>query len=728
MDTALHCVIRADAGPLIGGGHILRCLSIALELHSRGWVVTLVTVPEADEAMGELIPNWVNKVFLKTEKASDPDAMCSAVPSGCRLVIVDHYALDKSYERSLRGWAEKIVVVDDLANRPHDCDFLIDHTYGRKAEDYKNWVPPGCTILCGSDYTLLRSEFARRRLAGIRSADDGFPPRRALVFMGLGDSDCLSVRALQAFVESKLELQIRVLLGAQSPAVVPAMDLAERYPNIEVLTNAPDMAAHLEWADFAIGTAGTSAWERCCLAVPTIALTITDHAHDNQRIVAEALKKHGGALELGEGINISVSDLSAVLREFVSNQEQFRNLSVSAAKLCDGLGASRVAMHLDPYRCHDGDALTLRRFTEADASLLFSWQSTPSVRQYFRNPEPPSPSQHAEWVKRRLDLISGVTEIIMKDGEPAGHVCLDSLEEPDTFEVSILVAPEFQGKGVGSGALRLLRRLIPYGRLRADVDPKNLPSLRAFSRAGYDDHDGWLVSVETAELNSKCYIVATIKPWNIELYQQRHGDLPGQWHLISSAKELTEEKIKSLKPRYIFFPHWSRLVPESILELAECVCFHMTDLPFGRGGSPLQNLIVRGIKNTKLTAFRMEAGLDTGPIYMKRPLSLEGSAEQIFRRAAALNWDMIEEMVRTEPQSVAQEGEPVVFTRRKPEQSLLPKVGSVEGMFDHIRMLDATSYPKAFLEHGEWRLEFVDANQDDDGVSAKVRIFKKGDE
>ena len=229
-------------------------------------------------------------------------------------------------------------------------------------------------------------------------------------------------------------------------------------------------------------------------------------------------------------------------------------------------------------------------------------------------------------------------------------------------------------------------------------------------------------------MTSECYVVATVKPWNIELYHQRHSGLPGQWHLIEDSSGLTEERISQLNPRYIFFPHWSWIVPDSILNLTECVCFHMTDLPFGRGGSPLQNLIVRGIKTTKLTALRMETGLDTGPIYMKLPLSLDGSAEQIYRRAAMLTWDMITEMVKTKPQSVAQGGHPVEFTRRTPEQSLLPEVGSIEGMYDHIRMLDAPSYPKAFLEHGDWKLEFVEADQGKGGISARVRIFKKGDE
>ena len=492
------CVIRADAGSHVGGGHILRCLSIAFELHREGWSVALVTIRETDDALDGLIPDWVEKVFLKPEETCDPHAMRDAVPSGCRLLIVDHYDLDESYESSLRGWAEQILVVDDLANRPHNCDFLVDHTYGRDRDDYKKSVPPHCTLMCGSDYMLLRSEFARRRLRGVRSPDDAFPPRRVLVFMGMGDADCLSVRALSALIESKLGLQTRVLLGALSPAVAPAIELAEKHSNIEVLVNAPDMAAHLEWADFAIGTAGTSAWERCCLAIPTIALKITDHTNDNQRVVADALRENGGALDLGEGKNVSVSEFSSILRQFASDKNQYKDLSISAAKMCDGLGTSRVAMHLLPVKCHDNEILTLRRFTQADSKLLFSWQSTPGVRKYFRNQDPPTPSQHAEWTRSRINSISVVTEVICKGDQPVGLVRLDPLQENEEFEVSILVAPQFQKMGVGEGALRLLQRLVPYLRLKAKVEPKNLPSIAIFKRAGYTEHEGWLMCEGTS--------------------------------------------------------------------------------------------------------------------------------------------------------------------------------------------------------------------------------------
>lgn len=220
------------------------------------------------------------------------------------------------------------------------------------------------------------------------------------------------------------------------------------------------------------------------------------------------------------------------------------------------------------------------------------------------------------------------------------------------------------------------------------------------------------------------YLVATIKPWNLSAFEQNCSSLPGVWYLAENTEELLS-KANEINPRYIFFPHWSWLVPESLTERYECICFHMTDVPYGRGGSPLQNLILRGHKNTKLTALRMEKGLDTGPVYIKMDLSLEGSAQEIYERAADRVYDMIKYILNEKPMPVPQEGKVTVFERRKPEQSILPEAGEMDHLFDHIRMLDADSYPRANIEYGEFRIEFSKAKQSDEGLCAEVLIAKR---
>ena len=151
----------------------------------------------------------------------------------------------------------------------------------------------------------------------------------------------------------------------------------------------------------------------------------------------------------------------------------------------------------------------------------------------------------------------------------------------------------------------------------------------------------------------------------------------------------------------------------------------MTDVPYGRGGSPLQNLIARGHADTQISALRMVAEVDAGPVYLKRPLSLEGSAQEIFERFADIVQGMIADIISDEPEPRPQEGEATHFERRTPEQSEIPEDARVEELYDHIRMLDAETYPRAYLDRGSIRMEFSGAALYGDRVEARVSLRRK---
>jgi methionyl-tRNA formyltransferase len=188
---------------------------------------------------------------------------------------------------------------------------------------------------------------------------------------------------------------------------------------------------------------------------------------------------------------------------------------------------------------------------------------------------------------------------------------------------------------------------------------------------------------------------------------------------------LSPAVLREPEPRYVFFPHWSHRIPAEIYGNFECVIFHMTDVPFGRGGSPLQNLIVRGYRETKLTALRCVAEMDAGDVYMKCPLSLDGTAEQILARAADLTGEMIKTILRENPIPVAQRGQVTTFRRRTPDEGDITGLTGLEQVYDHIRMLDASGYPPAFLEIGNLRLEFSAASLRPEVVEATVRITRR---
>lgn len=218
------------------------------------------------------------------------------------------------------------------------------------------------------------------------------------------------------------------------------------------------------------------------------------------------------------------------------------------------------------------------------------------------------------------------------------------------------------------------------------------------------------------------YVVVGRHPWNRRVFDEQIRALPGRWHYVDAPEALTPERLQALGPRYVFFLHWSERVPSDVLGPFECVCFHMTDLPYGRGGSPLQNLIARGHRETQVTALRMTEAFDAGPVYLKRPMSLEGTAEEIFIRSSRLAADMIGEIVRSEPVPLPQQGEPVVFRRRTPEQSRIAGAMSLDRLYDHIRMLDAEGYPHAFLDLDGFRYTFRRAALYDGRIVADVVI------
>jgi methionyl-tRNA formyltransferase len=221
------------------------------------------------------------------------------------------------------------------------------------------------------------------------------------------------------------------------------------------------------------------------------------------------------------------------------------------------------------------------------------------------------------------------------------------------------------------------------------------------------------------------YIVASSKPWHRSGFDDLKRLEGGRWIWVSSPEELLRSAGEESTLRYIFFLHWNWHVPVELWSRFECVCFHMTDVPYVRGGSPLQNLIFAGHESTKLTALRMVEELDAGPVYAKRELSLDGRAEEIYIRAGELSFEIIKWMIRNEPSSEPQQGDVVSFKRRKPGQSALPAAGALRLVYDHIRMLDGPTYPLAFVEHGNFRLEFSNAELLGDEIVARVVIRKK---
>lgn len=225
-------------------------------------------------------------------------------------------------------------------------------------------------------------------------------------------------------------------------------------------------------------------------------------------------------------------------------------------------------------------------------------------------------------------------------------------------------------------------------------------------------------------------LIATIKDWNINNFYEFKKKFEDKYnlYLITNKDDLIYQNVKELNPKYIFFPHWSWLIPNEIYENYECILFHMTDLPYGRGGSPLQNLITNKIYNTKISAIKVTKELDEGDIYLKEDFDIsKGSAKEIYENASNLIFKkLIPNIIKKNIVPKKQEGDIVLFKRRTPEQSNIKTLNdiSINNLYDFIRMLDAPSYPKAYIELDNLKIELSEVIIKDGKLEGRFEVSK----
>ena len=222
-------------------------------------------------------------------------------------------------------------------------------------------------------------------------------------------------------------------------------------------------------------------------------------------------------------------------------------------------------------------------------------------------------------------------------------------------------------------------------------------------------------------------IILSEKSWNQDLVKSlKKKNDKINWILINKKLDFNIKKLDGINPVKIFIPHWSYIIPEEVFEKYECIVFHMTDLPYGRGGSPLQNLIVLGKEKTKISALKVVKELDAGPIYLKKDLNLYGNAEEIFLRANSIIEHMIIEIIVDNLEPKEQIGDIVHFKRRKPKDSNMVDLKEIKDLYNYIRMLDADGYPKAFIENECFKFEFSNASLNANGnINCEIIIIKK---
>ncbi len=333
-------ILRADASAAIGGGHIARCVSIVHALRGRGWECVLATSPEATEIIPGL-REAVRVVEIDARSLGDPAAVGLAVARRADLAVIDHYGLDAAFETGCREWARRVLALDDLPNRVHDCDILVDQTPGRGAEDYAGLVPAQAAVLAGHSYTLVAPAFSLARSQALARRQRREAARHLVIAMGATDPGNLTARVLREMLTVNWPGRISVLLSSRAPHMEDIRALVRGQADIRLLpgVGAAEIAAVLAEADLAIGAAGVSTWERCCLGLPALLLV----AADNQRGTAEAVANAGAGVLLGRPDDLPGGAIGAAAMAVAADAGRLVRLAENAAAMCDGGGASRVA-------------------------------------------------------------------------------------------------------------------------------------------------------------------------------------------------------------------------------------------------------------------------------------------------------------------------------------------------------------------------------------------------
>ena len=349
---------RVDASVDIGSGHVMRCLALADALRLGGADCHFICRDLPGHLAAVVRQHGFESTLLKPAGALFDGAAAPAHAAwlGCHWqddatevapllavlqadwLVVDHYALDARWESMLRRDAMRLMVIDDLADRAHDCDLLLDQNLGRTAAHYRHLVAPHCRVLAGPAHALLRPEFGALREHSL-ARREGAQLARVLVNMGGVDQFNATAEVLQALARSDVAQQcaISVIMGLNAPWIgaVRTLAAAASHP-IEVAVNVPDMARRMAESDLAIGAAGGTSWERCCLGLPTLIVVLAPNQADG----AEALEHAGAALALGTPAQIGAR-LPAAFRQ-IGEGDALAAMSMAARALVDGLGVGRV--------------------------------------------------------------------------------------------------------------------------------------------------------------------------------------------------------------------------------------------------------------------------------------------------------------------------------------------------------------------------------------------------
>ncbi|MDA7738839.1 UDP-2,4-diacetamido-2,4,6-trideoxy-beta-L-altropyranose hydrolase [Amylibacter sp.] len=501
----MQVVFRVDSSLQIGSGHLMRCLTLAECLKNDGIDICFICRKNS----GNLRAKIIKKGFRLFELESSIKARYEDKPfhskwlnvtqkedaNQCKKIlekikpdwlVVDHYALDHEWESDLKDFCTNIMVIDDLADRKHNCDLLLDQTFGRIAEHYIDLVPKVCTLLVGAEYSLLRPDFADWRSYSIerRSQAD---LKNLLITMGGIDLENHTEEVLIKLDHCVLpvDINIVIVLGSHYPHLESLKMRAERSKyKINIQVDVENMAEIMANSDIAIGAAGSTSWERCCMGLPTIQVVLAE----NQKFLAKKLSEVNASLLVNEA-----SSLQSLINDA---SKWMQDVSISSARITDGTGTLKVASQITDsivkiklQKFGQVELVSYVNLNSNDQAFALKMRNDISVKRWMYSQREISQREHRDFIKKLNDNQERRYFLVKLQGTIVGSINFSNIVPNDSLDFGLFTNPYIELKGAG----RILEAAGNYyanfkfgvKKVKLEVFSDNTRAIKFYKKCGY---------------------------------------------------------------------------------------------------------------------------------------------------------------------------------------------------------------------------------------------------
>jgi UDP-2,4-diacetamido-2,4,6-trideoxy-beta-L-altropyranose hydrolase len=697
---------RVDASQEIGTGHVVRCKTLATSLRRLGLeccfvcrdlegnmiesiksdgfkVTTLVSGPTSNSAVNsqKIAKKFAvaHEAWLETDWEKDAEQTIKAIQGvALECLIVDHYALDARWESRMRPHAKRIMAIDDLADRRHDCDILLDQNLVFDMDQrYKFLVPPHCVTLLGPRFALLQPEYARFRL---RSPPRSGPIRRVLASFGGVDQHNATGMVISAFLNlCRSDIHLDVVLPEKSPHSGAIRAQVQGQANITLHESISSLATLVMRADLALGACGATSWERCCLGLPALAITIAD----NQKHIAAELDRQGVVQWLGHYDAVTVSTLTLALQQTVAAPD-IEVWSRRCMMVLDGDGCTRVAALL----ALDGTSLKARPAMLSDEAVLIQWLVEMAGQDCDKSTEAAHKARFYDSMRQPEGRSLFMVEA--KDHMPVGFVSFERTTQG--WDVTVHVAHVARGRDLSKPALE--KALLEFRHTMSGSIA--LGQIRSNEKLSKDGH-----APSTALAIAVCSDRGSWFNWYIPKLLIAWSTAGHRCCWAHDANLLPGGDV-------CYYLSYGRIVKQQCLDkYGNNLVVHESDLHKGKGWSPLTWLILEGCDRVPVTLIEAVGSVDSGPIYAQKWIQFQGCelVEELRARQATCTQDLCTWFVDNYPkaarQGVAQTAPESFYPRRRPEDSRLDVNSSLTDQFNQLRVADNDRYPAFFEIHGK---------------------------